>query len=53
MGVGIGLLFLPAVGAVSHHFQKRRALATGIVVSGSSVGGIIFPISKYWRPDKA
>jgi MFS family permease len=24
-------------------FQRRRALATGIVVSGSSVGGVCFP----------
>lgn len=39
------LVFLPAIGAVSHFFLKRRALATGIVVSGSSMGGIIFPIS--------
>lgn len=60
-----GILFLPAVGCISHHFFKRRALATGapaslfsrqleaddgplsagIVVSGSSIGGIVFPIS--------
>lgn len=26
-------------GAISHHFKRRRALATGIAVSGSSVGG--------------
>lgn len=40
------LVFLPALGAVSHFFLKRRALATGIVVSGSSIGGICFPISE-------
>jgi len=44
MGVGLGLTFLPSISIVSHHFKKRRALATGIVVSGSSAGGILFPI---------
>lgn len=44
MGIGIGLTFIPAVASVSHHFRRRRALATGIVVSGSSVGGVCFPI---------
>jgi hypothetical protein len=42
----VALMFLPAIGAVSHFFMKRRALATGIVVSGSSIGGICFPISE-------
>lgn len=28
----------------SHWFEKRRSLAVGIVASGSSVGGICFPI---------
>lgn len=46
VGLANGTLFLPALGCVSHHFFKRRALATGIVVTGSSVGGIVFPISQ-------
>lgn len=45
LGLANGILFIPSIGAVSHHFLKRRALATGIVVTGSSVGGIVFPIS--------
>ncbi|KAF8595642.1 MFS general substrate transporter [Ceratobasidium sp. AG-I] len=44
LGISLGLLFLPAIGVISHHFAKRRALAMGIVTSGSSCGGIIFPI---------
>lgn len=28
----------------SHWFEKRRSLAVGVVASGSSVGGICFPI---------
>ncbi|CCL98733.1 uncharacterized protein FIBRA_00738 [Fibroporia radiculosa] len=44
MGIGLGMTFLPSLSIVSQHFKKRRALAIGIVVSGSSAGGIVFPI---------
>ncbi|KDQ54083.1 hypothetical protein JAAARDRAFT_38694 [Jaapia argillacea MUCL 33604] len=44
VGLGQGILFLPSLSIVSHHFKNRRALATGIVVTGASVGGIVFPI---------
>ncbi|KAJ7310626.1 hypothetical protein DFH08DRAFT_974313 [Mycena albidolilacea] len=44
MGIGIGLSFVPSISITSHHFAKRRSLATGIVLSGSSAGATIFPI---------
>ncbi|QRV99536.1 transporter MCH4 [Ceratobasidium sp. AG-Ba] len=44
LGLSQGLLFLPSVGVISHHFKKRRSLAMGIVLTGSSCGGIIFPV---------
>ena len=44
VGVGMGLLFLPATGIMAQYFSKRRALAVGIAGTGSPVGGIIFPI---------
>ncbi|KAJ7485645.1 MFS general substrate transporter [Mycena latifolia] len=44
MGIGIGLTFVPATSITSHHFAKRRSLAIGIVLSGSSAGSTIFPI---------
>ncbi|KAL0946319.1 hypothetical protein HGRIS_012559 [Hohenbuehelia grisea] len=44
MGIGLGLLFLPSLSIISHYFRARRALAIGIVTSGGSLGGIIFPI---------
>ncbi|RPD55506.1 MFS general substrate transporter [Lentinus tigrinus ALCF2SS1-7] len=44
VGLGVGMLFIPSLSIVSHHFRKRRALATGIAVSGASCGGIVFPI---------
>jgi len=43
-GLGLGLLFLPAISTIPQWFKRRRALATGIVVSGSSIGGVVFPI---------
>lgn len=44
LGLSQGLLFLPSVGVISHHFRKRRSLAMGIVLTGSSCGGIVFPV---------
>ncbi|GAA94859.1 uncharacterized protein L969DRAFT_26521 [Mixia osmundae IAM 14324] len=43
-GLGLGLLFLPSVSVIAHWFRKRRALAIGVVVSGSSIGGVCWPI---------
>jgi len=39
IGISIGLLFLPALGIVTQYFMKRRGIATGVVVTGSSAGG--------------
>ncbi|KAJ7208007.1 major facilitator superfamily domain-containing protein [Mycena pura] len=44
LGTGLGLTVLPALGAAAHHFSRRRGLAIGILSSGASIGGIIFPI---------
>jgi MCP family monocarboxylic acid transporter-like MFS transporter 10 len=44
VGISLGFLFLPALSVLSHHFARRRALAMGIAVSGSSAGGVVFPI---------
>ncbi|KDQ24022.1 hypothetical protein PLEOSDRAFT_1048021 [Pleurotus ostreatus PC15] len=44
LGVGAGLLYVPAVAVQAHHWKRRRAFAMGVVVTGSSLGGIIFPI---------
>jgi MCP family monocarboxylic acid transporter-like MFS transporter 10 len=43
-GIALGFLFLPAIGVIAHHFRRRRSFAMGIVVSGSSVGGLVFPV---------
>ena len=60
MGIGAGLIYLPAIAVQAHHWKARRALAMGIVITGtsdicgswlniydylgSSVGGVVYPI---------
>ncbi|EPS92992.1 hypothetical protein FOMPIDRAFT_60020 [Fomitopsis schrenkii] len=44
MGLGLGLVFTPAISISSHHFKKKRAMAAGIALSGSSVGAVVHPI---------
>lgn len=38
MGIGLGCLFVPSVAIVSTYFSTRKAFATGIAASGSSLG---------------
>lgn len=45
MGLTTGLMQFPVSAAVSQYFEKKRASALGIVISGSSIGGIILPIA--------
>ncbi|KAL2828949.1 major facilitator superfamily domain-containing protein [Aspergillus cavernicola] len=42
--IGTSALFHVSLNSVNTWFRHRRALALGITVSGSSFGGIIFPI---------
>lgn len=44
MGLGLGMIFLPTAIVCMHHFKKRRAFITGIVLSGASAGAIVFPL---------
>ncbi|KAG1800296.1 major facilitator superfamily domain-containing protein [Suillus plorans] len=44
LGIAIGLTNVPSIAIVSHHFQRRRAVAMGIVVAGSSLGAILHPV---------
>ncbi|KAI0804707.1 major facilitator superfamily domain-containing protein [Irpex lacteus] len=44
LGLAQGLLYLPSLAIVGHHFKKKRTLVMGIVATGASVGGIIHPI---------
>ncbi|KAL5361114.1 major facilitator superfamily domain-containing protein [Aspergillus floccosus] len=44
-GLCNGLMFTPGMASVGQHFKTKRAAAMGIAVSGSSLGGVIFPIA--------
>jgi len=43
MGIGIGLVFVPTALVPLHYFKRRKGMAIGIVMSGSSLGGMVFP----------
>jgi MFS family permease len=42
--IGCSMLFYASVSATASWFLRHRALAFGIMISGSSLGGIILPI---------
>jgi MFS family permease len=44
MGASVACLQMPAFAIVAQYFDKKRAAAIGFVASGSSIGGVIFPI---------
>jgi MFS family permease len=44
IGLGNGCLFVPSVAILPQYFSTRKALANGIAASGSSLGGVIYPI---------
>ncbi|KAL2132324.1 hypothetical protein VTI74DRAFT_3928 [Chaetomium olivicolor] len=44
VGIGAGLLFVPTVSLIPTWFSTRIGLAVGIASSGSSLGGVIYPI---------
>jgi MFS family permease len=43
-GLGSALIFSPAFSLPSQWFHKRRALATSVAVTGSGLGGTLWPI---------
>ena len=45
VGLGIGLLYIPAAAVVPQWFSKKRSLAFGICAAGSGVGGIVICFS--------
>lgn len=42
--VGVAVCFLSAISAVTGFFDQRRGLAFGVLSTGSSLGGVVFPI---------
>jgi MFS family permease len=44
-GCSMGLTMGPGLAATGQYFNKKRGAAMGLVVAGSSIGGVIFPIA--------
>ncbi|KAF8956576.1 major facilitator superfamily domain-containing protein [Flammula alnicola] len=44
MGLGMGIMFIPSLTVTSHYFRVKRSMAMGIVIAGSSLGGVIYPV---------
>ncbi|KAJ5483894.1 MFS-type transporter dbaD [Penicillium diatomitis] len=44
VGVGAGCLFVPSVAILPQYFRAKRGLANGLAASGSSIGGVVYPI---------
>ncbi|KAJ4259560.1 hypothetical protein NW762_007489 [Fusarium torreyae] len=42
--IGVACLYSPALACISTWYLKKRGTAMGIMATGSSVGGVIFPI---------
>ncbi|KAA8642435.1 hypothetical protein EYZ11_005609 [Aspergillus tanneri] len=44
VGLGAGCLFVPCVSVLPTYFSTKLGMALGLAVSGSSLGGVIYPI---------
>ncbi|KAL4942158.1 hypothetical protein BDV06DRAFT_167233 [Aspergillus oleicola] len=44
IGLACGTLFVPAIAILPQYFRQKRGLANGIAATGSSIGGVIYPI---------
>ncbi|PYH85830.1 major facilitator superfamily protein [Aspergillus uvarum CBS 121591] len=44
VGIGAGLIFVPSIAILSTYFTTKLPLVIGIAASGSSIGGVIYPI---------
>lgn len=44
VGLGLGMAYVPAVGAVQRWFVRKRGLASGLAVSGIGAGTLVIPL---------
>lgn len=42
-GLGVGMSYVPSVGAVQHWFVRKRGFASGLAVAGIGVGMLLMP----------
>lgn len=43
-GMGTSFIFIVPVASIGHFFCRRRGAATGLALSGGSIGGVIYPL---------
>ncbi|KAK0727802.1 putative monocarboxylate permease [Lasiosphaeria miniovina] len=44
VGIGAGMIFIPSIQIVGTYFSTRRSTAMGLAATGSSIGGIVYPV---------
>ncbi|KAF1851629.1 MFS general substrate transporter [Cucurbitaria berberidis CBS 394.84] len=44
VGPATAFIFTPCIGAIGHFFLIKRGMATGIAISGGSIGGVVIPL---------
>ncbi|KAG2074479.1 MFS general substrate transporter [Suillus decipiens] len=44
LGIATGLMDIPSLAVISHHFRRRRTVVMTFVAAGSSLGAIVYPI---------
>lgn len=44
VGIGAGCLYVPSLAIIPQWFRRRKALALGLVTSGSSFGGVVYSL---------
>lgn len=42
-GIGLGIVFMPAIAVVSSYFKRKRAFALAVSAMGTGVGSLAFP----------
>jgi MFS family permease len=48
VGLGVGLVYVPSVGAVQPWFTRHRAFASGLAIAGIGAGNIAGPLLAAW-----
>jgi OFA family oxalate/formate antiporter-like MFS transporter len=48
IGIGVGLVYVPSVGAVQRWFVAQRTMASGLAVAGIGAGNIAGPLLAAW-----
>lgn len=51
VGLGVGFVYVPSLGAVQRWFDRRRGLASGFAVAGIGVGTLVMPPLATWVID--